>query len=1048
MYLSDSTLHSAIDGISRTLGIYVEVEGAEYAPASIIRLEWENECIEGSNFTIGGTLSNRIELEIYHDSSISVGDQIKPSVEIEVEGIMQRIPLGVFYVDDVVVNKEITTLTAYDAMISLNEEYVPSANHKTLKALASDVCQQAGIMMKGTVENISIKGSLSGYSYRETLGFIASFHGGNMVVDRDGQFKIKTYEEVDRTIPNHAYFSFDQKDTYRVSGVMCNFGDVGVGRGDDTAQCVTFENPYVTDAHMDAIYLKLKDLTFVAGTLKYRGDMNLDAGDLFKLTDANGQDHLLLCGQNQLTFTGGLTGTLISIGEGQGANQYVEYQFKNKKSLTQLTVEMGSIQAKISEVENKIEGDLVTSEEMSSAIEMAKDSIELGVSSQITEGLSNMQIGANNLLLNSSFEYDTKYWDISDSDYIFPMPNGYDGGQCLKINGSLNATRRAKNTCSGLIPDTEYTFSGYIRTMDLAPGATNYLLGFIIAFFKNGNWMDEIYCREPSTGTHWFKKRTVTFRTPSYDQCDTVVISCYGRDFTGSVWFDHLKLTQGNKESDWSPAPTELADRITDTEASIKINTDNIALKASKTDVQNLTNRVTTAESKITDTAITNVVKNNFYTKDQADSSFATQTQLEQTATDLTATIKQSNGYNELLNGSFDTRDFSNWTVTASDAGVTQHAATLRYRARVKCVSGVNRGFQQTVRLLSGQWYTVSTNVVVDSGVVAGVEVSYNGKYFGTRTNNSTYFSKGILHYTFQADENTDANVLFYVDGKSYGDTGAGKNAYFYYVQLEKGQIATTFSPHPNEIYTTNAIFDKNGLRVNQTNIGTYTRMGADGFFVMKNNGNVLFEATDKIALYDGKGSSCVTIVNDPSASYGNAKIDLRGGINFIHNTGASVGTNQILLGNDDRADKYGFHNLSIRAHNSLGFQDNNGYTHMYFATRTGRIIMKGALYQNATTPPSAFFLSTDENDDLYFSGYTKQDMIDAILELDTQIQLDNEEDYTMKICPSENDLITTMIGDQPHIDQSSLIAGLVETVKMLNERITLLDQKLEKTSK
>ena len=52
MYLSDSTLHSAIDGISRTLGIYVEVEGAEYAPASIIRLEWENECIEGSNFNL------------------------------------------------------------------------------------------------------------------------------------------------------------------------------------------------------------------------------------------------------------------------------------------------------------------------------------------------------------------------------------------------------------------------------------------------------------------------------------------------------------------------------------------------------------------------------------------------------------------------------------------------------------------------------------------------------------------------------------------------------------------------------------------------------------------------------------------------------------------------------------------------------------------------------------------------------------------------------------------------------------------------------------
>ena len=384
MYLSDSTLHSAIDGISRTLGIYVEVEGAEYAPASIIRLEWENECIDGSNFTIGGTLSNRIELEIYHDESILVGDQIKPSVEIEVEGEMIRIPLGIFYVDSVSVNKEITTLTAYDAMISLDKEYIPSANHTSLRALASDVCQQAGILMKSEIDDIPIARSLEGYSYRETLGFIASFHAGNMVLDRDGQFKIKTYEVVDRTIPNHAYFSFDQKDTYRVSAVMCNFGSIGIGRGDDTAQCVTFENPYVTEEHIDRIYLKLKDLTFVAGKLNYRGDMNLDAGDLFTLTDANGQDHLLLCGQNQLTFTGGLTGTLNSIGEGQGANQYVEYKFKNKKSITQLTVEMGKIQAEVSEVEKKLENDYSTTSEMNSAIQLKADSITSTVNANYT----------------------------------------------------------------------------------------------------------------------------------------------------------------------------------------------------------------------------------------------------------------------------------------------------------------------------------------------------------------------------------------------------------------------------------------------------------------------------------------------------------------------------------------------------------------------------------------------------------------------------------------------------------------------------------------
>ena len=289
--------------------------------------------------------------------------------------------------------------------------------------------------------------------------------------------------------------------------------------------------------------------------------------------------------------------------------------------------------------------------------------------------------------------------------------------------------------------------------------------------------------------------------------------------------------------------------------------------------------------------------------------------------------------------------------------------------------------------------------------------------------------------------------VFFYAYGKASGAV-AGKYIRWRWVQVEQGNYHSQWTAHPNEVYSGQTFIDKNGVRVNSSNVGTYTEMHAGGFFVKKDNGNLLFEGSSKIALYDGKGTSCLAVVNDPSASYGNARIDLRGGINFIHNPNVSVGTNQILLGNDDRADKYGFHNLAIRAHNSLGFQDNYGYTHMYFATRTGRIIMKGALYQNTSTPPSAFFLSTDENDELYFSGYTKQDMVDAILELDTQIQLDHDEDYTMKICPSENDLITTMIGDQPHIDQSSLIAGLVETVKMLNERITLLEQKLEETSK
>ena len=179
-------------------------------------------------------------------------------------------------------------------------------------------------------------------------------------------------------------------------------------------------------------------------------------------------------------------------------------------------------------------------------------------------------------------------------------------------------------------------------------------------------------------------------------------------------------------------------------------------------------------------------------------------------------------------------------------------------------------------------------------------------------------------------------------------------------------------------------------------------------------------------------------------ASYGNATLDMCGGINFIHKPGQDVGVNQIVLGNDDRADAYGYHNLSIRAHNSLGFMDNYGLTHMYFATRTGSIVMKGTVYQNSQSGISTFSLlrSREVVNDY---GYTTEDMVNSILTLETSVNVDENEDYSMRICSSENELVTKILGDSLHIDQGSVIAGLVETVKSLNNRILELESELKK---
>ena len=201
---------------------------------------------------------------------------------------------------------------------------------------------------------------------------------------------------------------------------------------------------------------------------------------------------------------------------------------------------------------------------------------------------------------------------------------------------------------------------------------------------------------------------------------------------------------------------------------------------------------------------------------------------------------------------------------------------------------------------------------------------------------------------------------------------------------------------------------------------------------------------TNTFSVYSNDTALLFKARYERDASYGNATLDMCGGINFIHKPGQNVGINQIALGNDDRADIYGYHNLSIRAHNSLGFMDNNGLTNMYFATRTGSIVMKGTVYQNSQSGISTFSLlrSREVVNDY---GYTTEDMVNSILTLETSVNVDENEDYSMRICSSENELVTKILGDSLHIDQSSVIAGLVETVKSLNNRILELESELKK---
>lgn len=614
MYQVSNSFLQAMDDISRTLAVEVEISGETYPTESIIDFELERGAFDGDVFTIGQTLSSALTLTIFTTSTIKPGDEVKLFVDLLVGESYRRVPMGIYYVDSTSINQEKMRLTCYDKMVSLVEEYIPSGNHKTLSALFNDVKHQIGMTSDGVFTDVAIDCSLYGYTYRETLGFIASLNGGNMVVNRAGHLEIQRFQKVERSIPAKACFSFEVKEPYRVSKVFCQFGDVGITRGDSSGQCVAFENPYVTEQNIDTIYNLLNGLSFTAASLNYRGDLTLDPGDIFQFTDYKGDIYPLMCGRNKLTFNGGLSGQLDSIGESETTNSYAESQLKYKKNITKLTAELGKIQGVVQEIEQSHDGleqrvstaeskitdnaitntvkknfytkeeteNVITSKEYAtqSQVQQTAESITNTVSqtyytkseiedkkyttsSELKQTVDEFEFkfhnqNSPNLVLNGSFEKDEIYTKsapfVLDSIYggSYGYPVSIDGGKFLRLYTDGGDSYFEKGCAIPVTPQQIYTVSYYYCSTTTAQGSN--------CLWINGNLIKLNIEYVGDRGWHRAVHKIILGSNVS--GIDTIRLGVVA---TEACWvlFDNLQVELGDQVTDFKPHKTEFNTGIT-----------------------------------------------------------------------------------------------------------------------------------------------------------------------------------------------------------------------------------------------------------------------------------------------------------------------------------------------------------------------------------------------------------------------------------------------------------------------------------------------------
>ena len=339
-------------------------------------------------------------------------------------------------------------------------------------------------------------------------------------------------------------------------------------------------------------------------------------------------------------------------------------------------------------------------------------------------------------------------------------------------------------------------------------------------------WSGTAWVDQPEAETLAKSKRRVFTSTPTvpYDIGDLWVTKLDG---TGEIKTCKKAKTssQSYASSDW------VAPKYTDDTTANQVK-ENLANNYSTT--KQMESAITVSKNSILST-----VSETYTTKDALDttlSSYVKTSALNQTATAIEA--KFSHGGTNLVRNSCFTNGLTDWENWGSPTVRKAVSSTLGFRKSLHLeTSNTNQGVAQTISGLEvGQKYTLSAYVYISSGQCT-IQVQNNQQYYGK---NSTGTGKQWLDVTFTA-ETTSAIVRL-----GRGSGGSNGTYYFTAVQLERGELRTGWMPNANEIYEGITAIDQNGIEVSHSNINTKSKMSADGFSILDENGDTIAWLTSK----------------------------------------------------------------------------------------------------------------------------------------------------------------------------------------------------------
>ena len=224
------------------------------------------------------------------------------------------------------------TVTGYDEIDKMGGKWTPSisvTDTTTLKDVVENIASMHGLSvtyvdtaaqtaLKNHVIGVATAAELTEQSERDVLGYCVGCAGMSARVNTVGKLYISWFFSPGSTYDYTVTADVQWENGFKKSAESAvKIEAVTAGEDEDVytkgaGVPLSFANPLVTHAEIDAIYARYNGRTWYPSTCTWRGDPCIEVGDIITVKDKNSKSYTVYVAQQELDLTGGLQSTIIS----------------------------------------------------------------------------------------------------------------------------------------------------------------------------------------------------------------------------------------------------------------------------------------------------------------------------------------------------------------------------------------------------------------------------------------------------------------------------------------------------------------------------------------------------------------------------------------------------------------------------------------------------------------------------------------------------------------------------------------------------------------